>query len=192
MAVAGRDPHYAIDFWQRMSKANRGGHPPEFMSTHPSDDRRVHDLEAHLSEAMDFYARAPQQIPDRPLPLDGTATSSTEPRETRTSSSSNGEWNTKLPAESVPRKVALVLKSIDENHQAPEGYEGGRKFLNLGRDGEQVLPRTDAQGNAIAYQEWDVDPLVPGRNRGAERLVTGSDGSAFYTPNHYRSFLRLR
>ena len=88
--------------------------------------------------------------------------------------------------------MAQVLKFIDEHHEAPQGYEGGRHYLNLGRDGEQVLPRTDAQGNAIQYQEWDVNPHLPGRNRGAERLITGSNGSAFFTPNHYASFLRIR
>src|SRR5262249_32219548 len=45
-----------------------------------------------------------------------------------------------LPPE-VPAKVATVLRHIDEHRAAPAGYEGGRTFLNLGRDGEQVLPR---------------------------------------------------
>jgi metalloendopeptidase OMA1, mitochondrial len=72
MAAAGRDPHKAIEFWQRMAKTNRGGQPPAFMSTHPSHERRIQDLEDLLSEAMPFYDRAPRKIPDRRLPLAGS------------------------------------------------------------------------------------------------------------------------
>jgi guanyl-specific ribonuclease Sa len=92
----------------------------------------------------------------------------------------------------VPSKVATVLKHIDEHKAAPPGYEGGGTFLNLGRDGEQVLPRRDGQGKAITYHEWDVNSRVPGKNRGPERLVTGSDGSAFYTKDHYQSYIKIR
>ena len=47
-------------------------------------------------------------------------------------------------------------------------------------------------GRPINYQEWDVNRHVPGKDRGAERLVTGSDGSAYYTSDHYRTFTRVR
>jgi guanyl-specific ribonuclease Sa len=92
-----------------------------------------------------------------------------------------------LPA-GVPAKVAKVLRHIDRTGQAPEGYEGGRRFLNV----EKLLPLRDEQGRPLKYREWDVNPLRPGVNRGPERLVTGSNGSAYYTPDHYRSFKRIR
>lgn len=92
----------------------------------------------------------------------------------------------------VPRKVIKVLRYIDEHGRAPEGYEGGRIFHNSARNGEQPLPRTDAAGRPISYREWDVNPKVPGVNRGAERLVTGSDGCAYYTADHYRTFIKIR
>ncbi len=88
----------------------------------------------------------------------------------------------------VPPKVARVLKHVDETREPPPGYEGGRHFGNF----ENRLPRKDRRGRSIRYQEWDVNPKVPGKNRGAERLVTGSDGSAYYTRDHYRSFIRIR
>ena len=96
-----------------------------------------------------------------------------------------------LPA-GVPAKVATVLDHIDTNHKAPAGYEGGRRFHNEGQGGERPLPHKDKKGNAISYQEWDVNPKVQGVNRGAERLVTGSDGSAYYTSDHYRTFTKVR
>lgn len=55
MAMAGYDPHTAIEFWKRMSAAMKGQAPPEFASTHPSDAKRVADLEAFLPEAMKYY-----------------------------------------------------------------------------------------------------------------------------------------
>ena len=54
MAMAGYDPRSAPAFWQRMA-AGGGAKPPEFLSTHPSDETRVHDLEAYMPEALKYY-----------------------------------------------------------------------------------------------------------------------------------------
>jgi guanyl-specific ribonuclease Sa len=92
----------------------------------------------------------------------------------------------------VPQKVQGVLKQIDEGKwpqaaKAP-GTKGGSPYENE----TQHLPTTDASGRPITYQEWDVNPKVPGQGRGDERIVTGSDGSAWYTEDHYETFQRLR
>jgi ribonuclease T1 len=92
------------------------------------------------------------------------------------------------PAGRAPEKVGMVLRFLDEHHGPPPGYEGGRTFHNA----EGLLPKTDAEGRPIHYREWDVNPKLPGVNRGAERLVTGSDGSAYYTADHYRTFVKIR
>jgi guanyl-specific ribonuclease Sa len=96
-----------------------------------------------------------------------------------------------LPA-GVPSKVEVVLRYVEQNGKAPPGFVGGRVFTNDGRRGEQVLPRIDADGDPIEYHEWDVNRRVPGRNRGAERLVTGTDGSAYFTDDHYKTFKTIR
>lgn len=55
MAMAGYNPDEAIGFWERMS-ANAGGQkPPEFLSTHPSDQRRIGDIQRLLPEAKKHY-----------------------------------------------------------------------------------------------------------------------------------------
>ncbi len=87
----------------------------------------------------------------------------------------------------IPQKVYEVLKYVKENATAPDGYVGGRKFGNY----EKLLPQKDDNGRRINYQEWDVNPKKKGRNRGAERLVTGSDNRAYYTKNHYKSFINV-
>src|SRR6266542_1124869 len=56
MAKAGYDPHAARDLWIRMAEASKGrSRPPEFLSTHPSEEARVRQIEGWLPEAMRHY-----------------------------------------------------------------------------------------------------------------------------------------
>lgn len=57
MAMAGYDPHGAVDFWKRMSKAKQGTSPPEFLSTHPADATRIRNIEQLIPEAMTYYRK---------------------------------------------------------------------------------------------------------------------------------------
>ena len=51
MAMAGYNPDEAAELWKRM-KANSGGQaPPEFLSTHPSNDTRIQNLQALAPDA---------------------------------------------------------------------------------------------------------------------------------------------
>ena len=89
---------------------------------------------------------------------------------------------------SIPQKVYDVLAYIRANHHAMDGYVGGRVFTNY----EKVVPTEDNNGNAISYQEWDVNPHIQGVNRGTERILTGSDGRAWYTHDHYKTFQEIK
>jgi metalloendopeptidase OMA1, mitochondrial len=57
MARAGYDPSEAVRFWERFREFNRkkGGAPPAFLSTHPTDERRIQDIKSHLPEAEMIY-----------------------------------------------------------------------------------------------------------------------------------------
>lgn len=58
MAMAGYDPNEAVRFWERMIEAKGGaGSPPEFLSTHPSDVRRIADIKKLIPEAMSYYQK---------------------------------------------------------------------------------------------------------------------------------------
>lgn len=54
MAMAGYDPRQAPKFWERMA-ANGGAAPPEFLSTHPSDETRIRQLNEYMAEALPYY-----------------------------------------------------------------------------------------------------------------------------------------
>jgi len=92
----------------------------------------------------------------------------------------------------VAARVNPVLEQILAHDAPPPETVGGREYRNLGLEDGEVLPRTDPRGRPIRYREWDVNRKVPGRNRGAERIVTGSDGRAYYTDDHYATFRRIR
>lgn len=56
MAMAGYSPDNALSFWRRMASAKEGnGTPPEFLSTHPSDETRIAQIQKHLPEARKYY-----------------------------------------------------------------------------------------------------------------------------------------
>ncbi len=53
-AMAGYNPREAIPFWQRMSQGG-GQKPPEFLATHPSDEKRIAQLESFMPQALKLY-----------------------------------------------------------------------------------------------------------------------------------------
>src|SRR5262245_2826338 len=75
-----------------------------------------------------------------------------------------------------------VLAAIEARQGQPlAGYVGGRAFHN--REGR--LP-------AGRYREYDVHPRTPGQDRGPERLVIEqATGRAYYSADHYRTFVPL-
>ena len=56
MARAGYDPNASVTLWQKMAKL--GASQPEFLSTHPSSDSRIRDLQASIPRVLPFYQAA--------------------------------------------------------------------------------------------------------------------------------------
>ena len=78
--------------------------------------------------------------------------------------------------------LAPTLERIDDG--------GKLRFPNDGstfQNREGRLPRKPS-GH---YREW-VHPTPGLSGPGPQRVVTGEDGEAFYTPDHYRTFQRIR
>jgi predicted Zn-dependent protease len=58
LAKAGYDPNEAPKFWERMVTMNtNSAKPPEFLSTHPSDQTRIEALKGYIPEAMKYYKK---------------------------------------------------------------------------------------------------------------------------------------
>lgn len=56
MAESGFDPAESVTLWQNMSQT--GTQPPEFMSTHPSNDTRIQQLKERIPQANIAYQQA--------------------------------------------------------------------------------------------------------------------------------------
>jgi RHS repeat-associated protein len=88
----------------------------------------------------------------------------------------------------ILKKLARYIVNQSSNQKIPGTAKGGKKYTNDGRDGSVVLPKKDSKGNPVTYSEYDINPAPQhGRDRGSERMVIGSDGSAWYTKDHYQS-----
>ena len=54
-SLSGYDIRETVKIWERMKKLNKGKEPPEFMSTHPSSDNRIKDLNEKMNEVILDY-----------------------------------------------------------------------------------------------------------------------------------------
>ena len=54
-SLSGYDIRETTKIWERMKKANKGKEPPEFMSTHPSNDRRIEQINNWTNEIILKY-----------------------------------------------------------------------------------------------------------------------------------------
>ncbi|MCG3722045.1 M48 family metallopeptidase [Vibrio cincinnatiensis] len=59
MAKAGFDPKESIALWRNMAKASNGSQPPELLSTHPSHDTRIADLNKTMQSLPNYSVSAP-------------------------------------------------------------------------------------------------------------------------------------
>lgn len=87
-----------------------------------------------------------------------------------------------VAATALPREARATLALIDDGGPFPYRQDG---VVFGNREGQ--LPRQPGG----YYHEYTV-PTPGADDRGARRLVTGRDGEVWYSPDHYRTFLRVR
>ncbi|MGQ0622717.1 MAG: M48 family metallopeptidase [Panacagrimonas sp.] len=58
MALSGFDPRQSVLLWQNMAKKSGGAKPPEMLSTHPSDQTRISNLNGRMQSALNLYVAA--------------------------------------------------------------------------------------------------------------------------------------
>ena len=54
-SLSGYDIRETVKIWERMKELNKGKEPPQFMSTHPSSDNRIRDLNEKMNEVILDY-----------------------------------------------------------------------------------------------------------------------------------------
>ena len=54
-SLSGYDIRDTVKIWERMKKAHKGKTPPEFMSTHPSPDNRIKNINGWITEVTLKY-----------------------------------------------------------------------------------------------------------------------------------------
>ncbi|WP_269330562.1 DUF6531 domain-containing protein [Kineosporia babensis] len=95
----------------------------------------------------------------------------------------------------VPVESLEVIASIEKDGViAQSGVRGPvvpKEFRNDGGTGGQVLPSATTSGAPIKYREWGTIPSAANERPGGERIVTGSDGATYYSPDHYQTFVRV-
>ena len=101
------------------------------------------------------------------------------------------QWDKEKIDLNIPQKVREALNEIDNDQRGYlESHYGGVEYHNRPNKkfGETKIP----DNNITIYTEYDVNVYKYGKNRGGERIVTGLDGSAWYTPDHYKTWYRMR
>lgn len=58
MARAGYDPRASLSLWRKMGQVAGGGGGPEFLSTHPSGETRLRELQGYVDKVMPLYQQA--------------------------------------------------------------------------------------------------------------------------------------
>jgi len=54
-SLAGYDIRETVKVWERMKELKKGKEPPQFMSTHPSSDNRIRQLNEKMNEVILDY-----------------------------------------------------------------------------------------------------------------------------------------
>lgn len=137
-----------------------------------------------------LFATACGDTAKRPSPSESTRNEQKTPSETSKGGRKIDE--TTPPNAStdsrIPAKVYRVLEYVRQNNAPMNGYVGGRNFGNF----EGLLPKKGSDGRKLKFQEWDVNPKKNGKNRGTERLITASNGQAWFTNDHYATFTEIK
>lgn len=99
----------------------------------------------------------------------------------------------------IPQETIDIIREIERDgaiiSSRTEGVAGPvvpEGWANDGRNGGYRLPSQDSNGNPITYREWGTKQSGANPKPGNERIVTGSDGSIYYSATHYQTFMRYK
>ncbi|PPI51917.1 hypothetical protein C5D35_10880 [Rathayibacter toxicus] len=96
------------------------------------------------------------------------------------------------PIGPIPERPTTLLERLDTTGEKFPNIRGGQTYKNKPWKDCTLLPQSTPAGTGISYKEYDINLRIPGKDRDMERLITGDDGSAYYTNNHYHTFIQIR
>ncbi|WP_261905685.1 RHS repeat-associated core domain-containing protein, partial [Streptomyces buecherae] len=128
-----------------------------------------------------------------PLGLGPCPTSSPAPGTQLGDTSRLGGW---IPSR-VPDEAMSSIQDVKKYGREATGWGAQwhgpnltmKPFANDGKGGAHMLPQTDPTGNPITYREYGAPASSDNPKPGGERTVWGSDGSIYYTPTHYQTYI---
>ncbi|KOG28008.1 MULTISPECIES: putative T7SS-secreted protein [Streptomyces] len=98
--------------------------------------------------------------------------------------------------DSIPAEAMEVLQDVRKYNLGwwgGPGFHGPKwwtePFGNDGRNNGHKLPTHEPSGKPITYTEYGTYPSPDNPEPGGERWVFGSDGSSYYTPTHYQTYI---
>ena len=113
------------------------------------------------------------------------------------SGSGSGGGNAAIPSMNIsnlPQNVQNIYNQYDKSgwQGNVSGQTPGTGAGSTWKNNKNQLPSTDLSGNPITYKEFDVNNKIAGAGRDSERFVVGSDGSVYYTNDHYITFNKIK
>lgn len=77
MALAGYNPEYAVSLWQKMAQASGGSKSNNFLSTHPSEEKRIEEIRKYMPTALQYYRQGQPREFQEAKPTPTTSKTST-------------------------------------------------------------------------------------------------------------------
>jgi Zn-dependent protease with chaperone function len=150
MAKAGYDPHAAVRVWKKMSSLSEK-EPSEWLSTHPSNESRIQDMEARLPEALQLFEKT-QPAPVAKLPPIGQHV---------------GKGPAGTPGSSLLPASAQVQAGPARSGTLPDGRKAVQVELYFDRD--IFIKSVDISGPRMEKKSIEVNSGVAG---GRKKLLT--------------------
>ena len=79
-ARAGFNPRAGVTLWQKMSAANKGA-PPQWLSTHPSGNTRIAEIETNLPRVMPLFEATQKDASAKEVPASDVAPKEAAPKD---------------------------------------------------------------------------------------------------------------
>lgn len=99
-----------------------------------------------------------------------------------------------ISADELPSEAKECYDNYEKDNwnTTTDDMPGSSKAGGTWKNKKGQLPTKTEDGSDITYKEYDAQPSDDSGNRGTQRFVRGSDGSVYYTDDHYKTFYKVK